>query len=663
MRLSYCRAVALGAWFALANCAFASPASADAPAASAQSAAARLLSGQSIPALELERFVDGAIRDAMDSEHIAGVSVAVVQDGETVVLKGYGIAGPGQAMDPMHTMVRIGSVSKTFTWIALMKEVEAGRVKLDAPVNDYLPEELRIPDQGYQQPIRVIDLMSHSPGFEDLSMGHLFVYEPDRVMPIADYLARHRPDRVREPGQLASYSNYGAALAGYIVARLNGEDFESVIEREVFAPLGMASSTFREPYAARAGLPEPMPQAQAARLSPGYSWNGSEFVAKDFEYISQVAPAGSVSMTAADMARYMRMLLGDGTVDGVQIFGPQAAKAFRTQILNVGEGTNGWAHGFMARPLPGGFKTFGHGGATQLFFSNMMIIPALRMGVFANSNTTSGRALVERLPKLIVENFYVAPTPRRVGDPKLLEIADRYTGRYIPTRRAYSGLEKFVQLLGFEDAVSVTPSGYLVTRIGSSSQAWVPDGAPGRFRAAEGDQRLVFALDADGRAVSFPITRGNYTVERANWILDVNLFATVAALVLAVALVLWIRVLTHARRNAHSTRWQRLANVGSLAAAALWLVALATFALASIGESAGHDWPTPLLLTASTAALLAALGSVALLAVTPLVWRGDAQAEQGGWSVWRKSFHTIAVVLFVCFAALVGLRGGLLPWA
>jgi CubicO group peptidase (beta-lactamase class C family) len=662
MRLLSCCAAVLGAWLTVASCALADPGSADAAGPPAQATAERLLPDQSISPLELERFLDGVIRDAMDAEHIAGVSVAVVQDDHTVLLKGYGVAGPGQAMDPTRTMVRIGSVSKTFTWIALMKEVERGRVKLDAPVNDYLPEQLQIPDQGFKQPIRIVDLMSHAAGFEDLSLGHLFVNKPERVIALADYLARHRPDRVREPGQFASYSNYGAALAGYIVAHLNKEDFETVIEREVFVPLGMTSTTFREPYAARPELPAPMSQAQAAHLSLGYSWSGSEFLSRDFEYISQVAPAGSVSATAADMARYMRMLLSDGTVDGAQIYGPVAAKAFRTQILNVAEGTNGWAHGFMARPLPGGFETFGHGGATQLFFSNMMVIPALRMGVFANSNTTSGRGLVERLPKLILENFYVARTPPRAGDPKLLEIADRYTGRYIPTRRAYSGLEKFLQLLRFEDAVSVTPSGYLVTRTGSSSQTWVPDGEPGRFRAAEGDQRLVFALDADGRAASFPITRGNYTVERAHWTSNSDLFTAVAILVLGVALVLWIRFLTLMGCNVQATRWQRHANLVSLAVAGFWLLAFAAFALVNDADNASYDWPSPLLLTASTAALLAALGSVALLVVTPLAWR-EAQAEQRGWSVWRKSWHTLATVLFICFAAMVGFRGGLMPWA
>jgi len=599
----------------------------------------------------------------MDAEHIAGVTVAVVQNGEIALLKGYGSAGRGRRMDAVRTLVRIGSVSKTFTWIGLMKEVERGRIELDHPINDYLPAPLQIPAQGFLRPIRVLDLMSHAAGFEDLAQGHLFVYTGEQVMSQSDYLARHRPDRVREPGELASYSNYGASLAGYLVANANGQDFETVMQNEVFTPLGMTSTTFREPYAARRGLPEPMPAAQADRLSSGFMWTGTEFREKHFEYISQVAPAGSVSTTAADMARYLLMLLNNGKLGQTQIFGPETAKAFRTPILNVPEGVNGWAHGFMARPLPGGFKSFGHGGATRIFFTNLVVVPDLALGVFANSNTTTGRALVERLPKLIVERFYASPAPQRPGKAALLQIADRYTGPYIPTRRAYSGLEKFVNLFGAEDGVSVTSSGYLVTRTGSLVQSWVPDGAPGEFRAADGDQRLSFKLDAHGRAASFPITRGSYTLERAGLVMNPELFTNLAALSLLVALATCISTAFRVSRGTSPTRWQARANGLLSGVAALWLVAFAAFGLAGNANSDSYaDWPGPFLLTASTAALLAALGSAALVVTMPAMWR-RAPDSPVGWAVWRKSWHMAAAAVFVLFAILVGLRGGLIPWA
>ncbi|WP_336605199.1 serine hydrolase domain-containing protein, partial [Phenylobacterium aquaticum] len=123
-----------------------------APALPATAAGARLATVEPLPQAELEAFTDGLIRDAMDREHIAGVTVAVVQNGQVVLKKGYGAASlsPLRRVDPDTTLFRIGSISKTFTWIALMKEVEAGRIRIDAPINLYLPEILAVKDQGFR---------------------------------------------------------------------------------------------------------------------------------------------------------------------------------------------------------------------------------------------------------------------------------------------------------------------------------------------------------------------------------------------------------------------------------------------------------------------------------------------------------------------------------
>ena len=98
-----------------------------------------------------------------------------------------------------------------------MQLVEDGKLSLDDPINDHLPPELRIPDEGFHKPILVRHLMTHTAGFED-SIQSLFVHDPTRLLPLDQSLAVHRVHRVREPGTLAVYSNYGAALAGALVA-------------------------------------------------------------------------------------------------------------------------------------------------------------------------------------------------------------------------------------------------------------------------------------------------------------------------------------------------------------------------------------------------------------------------------------------------------------
>ncbi|MGH1557141.1 serine hydrolase domain-containing protein [Caulobacter segnis] len=115
------------------------PAPASAPAAIAPTPV--LAAAAPLPGPQLEAFVDGVVRRAMSRDHIAGVTLSVVQNGQVVLKKGYGFANLDQRkpVDPDKTLFRVASISKTFTWIALMNEIEAGRMRLDGPVNLYLP--------------------------------------------------------------------------------------------------------------------------------------------------------------------------------------------------------------------------------------------------------------------------------------------------------------------------------------------------------------------------------------------------------------------------------------------------------------------------------------------------------------------------------------------
>lgn len=627
----------------------------------------RLSPGQPIPPAELEAFVDGVMRDGMATDHVSGATVAVVQGGRTVLLKGYGFASADRAVDPERDLFRIASVSKTFTWILLMREVEAGRMKLDAPINDYLPDDMKIPDQGFQRPVRVRDLMAHGGGFEDTALGHLFTDDPARVTSLKAYLQAHRPNRVREAGQFSTYCNWCVALVGYAVARSAGApDFQTLAERDIFRPLGMTSTTFRAPYPARAGLPAPMPRDLAERLATGFAWDGSGYRPMKFEFGS-MDPAGSVSATAADMARYMRMQLAGGSLEGAALYGPQAARAFRTQVFREPPGVNGWAHGFQAMTLPGGYAAYGHGGALSNFFTNMLVIPELDLGVFISTNTNTGRPLIERLPAHLVARFYAPPRETLAApDPKLKDKAGRYAGYYLGTRRSYTGLEGFVYLFNAGANVSVSDAGYLIVSGGGASRQYVPDGRPDGFVTTDGRNRLTFAVEGE-RAVSFRSASGTQTFERAgplhspdllNLLLGLTLFAAVAAIVGA---------FTRIGRDVRPTPAQHWSNVGYLAASAAWIGSTALLLMwaqsaGGVDNSFFYNWPGPLVVGGSALALAAAVITLALAVLLPFAWMGRRSAD-GGWTVWRKVRQTAGVLVFVGFAALLGYLGALQPWA
>jgi CubicO group peptidase (beta-lactamase class C family) len=141
-----------------------------------------------------------------------------------------------------RTLFYLGSAGKLFTWTALMQLVEAGKVGLDVDVMRYL--DFAVP-RTYPEPITVRHLLTHTPGFEDEFAAELT--SPGNVLPLRDFLIRYLPRRVYRPGSVFAYSNYGTALAGYLVERVSGEPFERYVTDRIFLPLGMTRSTVTQP--------------------------------------------------------------------------------------------------------------------------------------------------------------------------------------------------------------------------------------------------------------------------------------------------------------------------------------------------------------------------------------------------------------------------------
>lgn len=626
----------------------------------------RLRPAESIPPAELEAFVDGTVRAVMDQRHIAGVTVAIVQDGHVVLQKGYGLASlsPVRAVDPATTLFRIGSISKTFTWIEVMRAVEAGKLDLDAPINNYLPPELQIPAQGFDKPIRMRDLMTHSPGFEDRGLGVLFAADPAKMLPLDQFLMRYRPQRVREPGVLSSYSNYGAALAGVIVANVEGVDWQTLVERDILKPLQLTHVTPREPYPARDGFPAPLSADLTADLSAPMRWVGNAFVTRGFEYLTPVAPAGVMSASAADMARYMLLLLADGTLDGVAVFGPPAARAFRTPLTSLPIETGAIDAGFFEQLLPGGFHGYGHNGGTLSFFSNMIVVPDLRLGVFVSTNTEGGGDLTEPFPGRIIERFYAPPRPMpKPGSVDVAAMAREYAGEYLVTRRRYSGLEGFLVSLQGRLIVAASPEGYLLAG-GGPLQRYVPAGQDlfeAVDRAAGGPSFLHFERE-DGRVVRIAVP--SIAFERVGVLMQRSTLMLAAMLTLLTAVGIGIGALIRRGRRLPASSAQYTAGLLQLVVALLWLatVAGAVLVVAGAADVANliYYWPPPAILFASSTALAASVVAFAGVPYLPAVWRRSSR--DSGWRLGRKIRYTLALVIFATLGVLLAMWGALVPW-
>ena len=639
------------------------PATAPAAVTPAAIAAPPVAGVTPLPPAELEAFVDGLIRRSMAEDHIAGATIAVVQNGQLVMKKGYGVASlkERRAVDPDKTLFRIASISKTFTWIALMNEIEAGRMRLDAPVNLYLPEPLQVKSRKRaifwdtnQPPITLRHLMTHTPGFEDRALGQLFEEDPRRVRSLNEYLRQESPRRVRDPGVLPAYSNYGTALAGAAVANVTGKPFEQLVAEQIIFPAGMTRTTFRDARPWRDDLPAPMAPELAADRSAGFRWTQLGWREQLPEMTGQIAPAGGASSTAADMGRYMMLLLGGGTLDGKTIYSPRAAQAFRTPMYRPLPEAAGWNAGFKDIPLPGGRRGFGHNGMTLWFHSNLVVVPELGLGVFIAVNTDTGAELPGIVPSAIVEHFYSPRPAVPVIRPLSAANARIYQGDYLGTRRAYRGLEGFVTQMIRRAEVRVTPNGQLAILNDGRSTLWNATDKPGVFQAAEGAGVLTFEV-TDGRAIRFYAPDGVAAFERVGFLRSSGLFAWIVVLSALAAIATLAGVFMRDRRETRQTPTQTRANLLQTTQATLWLIALCcvgAFAAKS-GDVAEvfFGWPSGWLVTASACALVASVLNVVTLVMAPIVWRGGRRVDS--WTTLRKLAFTYTALLYAVLAVLL----------
>lgn len=610
--------------------------------------------GQAQPTLDrlqVEAFVDGAVHEAMRVDAIAGAAVAIVDRAGVVLTRGYGAAAlsPLRPMDA-DTLLRVGSISKTAVWIAILQLVEQGKISLDDPINSLLPEALRIPDEGFRQPIRVRHLMTHSAGFEDSVLEGVFVDDPVRLAPLDNYLASHRVHRVREPGVLAAYSNYGAALAGALVAHVSGQSWHDYAEERVLRPLGMVRATYREPYpealAQARGLASPMPTIAAAETTRGFVRSAGAFHPQPFEYVANEAPAGALSASANDMAAYMRALLDPATMEKAGVLRAETALALREGLFANTPQLGALRHGFLDFSFVRGRRAFGHTGDLIFEHSTMEIYPDEGVAIFVSVNTPTGKPLLKALPRELLDAFFgpaPADPPRVAAAPAAAaEVEGTYRTLGLPSYRSERPLLRF--LTAFE--VSALADGDILVN-GANRYRPIGDGV---FVANGGGERIAFRQQ-DGRMRFFdaesilPADRIGY-FEQNRWL---RLMVVVAAAVAA-----W-GVVAAARRLILGDRRGRAASLVIDGLCVIWLAAGALSAVAvrpwlDDPTAAIFSYPGVLYPAACWSLLAAALATpvAAALVVGPL-----RPADGGRW-LWLRGAATLVV--------FAGLSLTLLDW-
>lgn len=586
-------------------------------------------------ATDLNAWLDGRVPYSLKSGDIAGMVISVVKDGKVLMQKGYGLADVEAkvAMDPATSLVRIGSTAKLFTWTAVMQLVAQGKIDLDRNVNDYLDFKI---DESHGKPITMRHLMNHRAGFEE-GLKDLLGDDPARAQSNERYLKDHPRPLLFAPGQTPAYSNYGVALAGYIVQRVSGMSFEVYVERKIFKPLGMTHSTFVQP------LPKDFP----GFLSKGYQ-TASE-PAAPFEMVI-TTPAGSLTTTAADMSRFMLAHLQQGSLDGYQMLDADTTARMHSPSHAGLPGFGVMAHGFF-RLEQNGRTILGHGGDTIVFHTDMNLLPQEGVGIYFtyNSRGKDGAAYVARkelMDGFIDRYFPAAPRSEPAALPAAMAEAQHIAGRYQSSRRVEHGFLRFFYLLD-QTVITANPDGTINMPDGQGGDLHFRAIAPQLWREVGGARMLSLQL-VDGVKTVVDSTNPVVVLQEDGFLTSAPLNASVlvlSLLVLLCALAAWplaglLRRADRASSGAspalRKLRRLQLAAVGvAVVYAAAWFMMLKPLLSSDIAAyHSGIDW------------LVGLLEASGLLAI--------GAAVAGVWVAWRM-FHSDATRLTRLWSLLVAL--------
>ncbi len=486
------------------------------------------LAAASLTATDVNAWLDGLMPYGLERGDIAGAVVVVVKDGQVLTQRGYGVADvkTRRPVDPGDTLFRPGSISKLFTWTAVMQLVQAGKLDLDRDINDYL--DFKIPP-AYGKPITLRNLMTHTPGFEETAK-RLLLYDPAQNRPLDVILKSAIPKRIYPPGEMAAYSNYGASLAGYIVQRVSGEPFEAYVDRHIFAPLGMTESTFAQP----------LPPALAGKMSKGYLQASQD--PRPFEIIG-MSPAGALSSTGSDMARFMIAHLADGGV----LLNPQTAHLMYATENTPIPGLPGIALGFYHEDR-NGLRIIGHGGDTDVFHSDLHLYLDKHVGLYLSFNSAgkdgAAHVLRERLFAQFTDRYFPQPDPQQPTAATAKAHAQVMAGHYGSSRTSVSNFVKLFGLLGQTQVVANEDGTITVSALlspGGAPKRW-REVAPWQWREVGGDDRLAAVVE-NGEVKRFSIAGFAPIIEfvpapagfDAGWIIPTTAIALGIILIAALA--------------------------------------------------------------------------------------------------------------------------------
>lgn len=441
----------------------------------------------------ISHFVDSAFEVGLENSLIKGGVVSVVSTDSLLLSKGYGSSDSinQTQISSNRSLLQIGSIGKVFTTIAVLQLVDEGRLDLDKDINSYLAD-VNI-DDSYDEIITLRQLLSHTAGFDERLIGYA-ARSKDKIEPLKDHLIRRMPKRYVKPGIEISYSNYGYALAGYIVEKISGISFTDYVHQKILQPMQMNSSGYNVQSFDRS-------QNNPNQLIKGYK-NTKLGFSELPNFYGHPIPAGGIYSSANDMADFMQMLLNQGNFRNNRILSEEKSRKLFTRQFSNHSLLSGYSLG-LEEQLIKGHIAFSKGGAVPGFRAIMIIYPDLGLGIFACVNVNDDSFLEDFVDGF--HNKYVKKVDVNGQNPTTRIDVDRFTGSYRENRYSRHDIEDIVSLVYTN--LWKDDSGDIASYEDGAVQLYKPI-EPLIFQNQYDKTRLmVFHEDADGTITG--MSRGN----------------------------------------------------------------------------------------------------------------------------------------------------------
>ena len=499
----------------------------------------------------------------LKDHHVPGMGVALIQHRSVLWSAGIGLADVATSkMATADTLFRVGSISKMFVSLAVLKLVETGQLDLQTPIRDLAPEIIFSNPWEATDPVRLVHLLEHTTGWEDAHPREFLDDESGRI-PLDQALAVGANSRLSRwrPGTRFAYTNSGPTVAALIVEKVTGQPFEEYVRSTFFAAIGMPSANYFDSALDRTRLTR---LYRADGKTPYPYWH------------IRLRPSGALNVSALEMGAYLRFLLARGQAEAGNILSEASLERMETPRTSYGAQAGlavGCGLGNCSALDRRGFLWLGHNGSIDGCTSELHYQPEHGVGFFFSLNMTQWQAAARIYDELAAFLTRDLPHPNPPLAPSAVPgPSPSYQGWYAPA-------DPSVQVLGFKDHVlGLTHITFLATGVrlaplfGPTQDLLAVDGT--RLRLAKlGLPTMALMNTPDGQA----LVRWNTVLLKVSslraWaeIITLGLFvATLFMVPLSVLAwgALWLLRRAHSRHGLH-LRLLPVATWLSLAAAAL----------------------------------------------------------------------------------------------